>query len=295
MFQGLFHGLYTALITPFRDGRLDEPALRNLVAWQIEQGVQGLVVLGTTGEAPTVSTDEYPRILELVCTAAAGRVPVIAGATANDPLEAIRYARYAEDAGADGLLAAAGYYNRPSQEGMYRHFEALHDAVRLPLLIYNIPPRTIVEITPETMARLALLPRVAGVKDASGDLGRISLERQRIGKAFSYFSGDDLTALAYNAAGGGGCISVTANLLPAQCVQLQDACRLQDYALALRLHERLVPLHAALFAEPNPAGVKYAASLLGLCDASCRLPMVPLAEGNRQAIRQALLELEVLT
>ncbi|MET1077665.1 MAG: 4-hydroxy-tetrahydrodipicolinate synthase [Pseudomonas sp.] len=291
----MFYGVYTALITPFREGRLDEAALRRLVAWQIEQGVQGLVALGTTGEAPTVSADEYQRILRLVCEEAAGRVPVIAGATANDPREAIRYARDAEDAGADGLLAAAGYYNRPSQEGLYRHFEALHEAVQLPLLIYNIPPRTIVEVTPETMARLALLPRVVGVKDASGDLGRISLERQRIGKAFSYFTGDDLTALAYNAAGGGGCISVTANVAPALCVQLQDACRRHDYALALRLHEQLVPLHVALFAEPNPAGIKYAASLLGLCDDGCRLPMVPLAEASQRSIRQAMLELHLLS
>ncbi|MES2818184.1 MAG: 4-hydroxy-tetrahydrodipicolinate synthase [Pseudomonadota bacterium] len=291
----MFNGAYTALITPFRQGELDEGALRTLVALQIDNGIQGLVPIGTTGEAPTLSESEYRRVLTIVLDETAGRVPVIAGAGSNNPLDAIRAARQAQALGADGILAVAGYYNRPSQEGLFQHFKALHDALDIPLLIYNIPPRTLVDVLPDTLARLAQLPRVVGVKDATGDLARISLERLRIGKDFSYFSGDDLTALAYNAAGGGGCISVTANILPAQCAQLQKACREQDYTHALRLHEQLLPLHLALFAEPSPAGIKYAASLLGLCEEDCRLPMVPLGDTAREGIRRALVGLGLET
>lgn len=287
----MFHGAYTALITPFRQGELDEDALRRLVAFQIDNGIHGLVPIGTTGEAPTLSEQEYQRVLSIVVDETAGRVPVIAGAGSNNPVEAIRYARHAQEAGVDGVLAVAGYYNRPSQEGLFQHFKALHDALDIPLLIYNIPPRTLVDVLPDTLARLAQLPRVVGVKDATGDLAHISHERMRIRKNFSYFSGDDITALAYNAAGGGGCISVTANILPAECAALQSACRRQDFAAALSLHERLVPVHAALFGEPNPAGIKYAASLLGLCEEDCRLPMVPLSESTRRCIGQALTNL----
>ncbi len=290
----MFTGCYTALITPFLEQQLDEVALRKLVRFQLDHGIHGLVPMGTTGESPCVSEQEHKRVIELVVQETAGQVPVIAGACSNNPLEAIAYGQYAQRMGADALLAVAGYYNRPSQEGLYQHFKMLHDATDLPIIVYNIPPRTIVDIQPDTMARIAELPRVVGVKDASGDLARISHERRRITQPFSYFSGDDMTALAYNANGGGGCISVTANVLPAHCVQLQQLTAGQQFAEALRLHEQLMPLHAALFVEPNPAGVKYAASLLGLCSAECRLPMVPLAEATQQQIRHALLKLGAL-
>lgn len=290
----MFTGCYTALITPFLDQQLDEVALRKLLRFQLDNGIHGLVPMGTTGESPTVTEQEHKRVVEIVVQETAGQVPVIAGAGSNNPREAIAYAQYAQKAGADAVLAVAGYYNRPSQEGLYQHVKALHDATDIPIIIYNIPPRTIVDIQPETMARLAELPRVVGVKDACGDLGRISHERSRITKAFSYFSGDDITALAYRANGGGGCISVTANVLPAECVRLQNLAAAQDYAAALRVHEQLVPLHTALFTEPNPAGIKFAAALLGICSDECRLPMVPLAQVSRDEIRQALVKVGAL-
>ncbi|MDO8695766.1 MAG: 4-hydroxy-tetrahydrodipicolinate synthase [Pseudomonas sp.] len=284
----MFTGCYTALITPFLNQQLDEVALRKLLRFQLDNGIHGLVPMGTTGESPTVTEQEHRRVVEIVVQETAGQVPVIAGAGSNNPREAIAYAQSAQRIGADAVLAVAGYYNRPSQEGLYQHFKALHDATDIPIIIYNIPPRTIVDIHPETMARLAELPRVVGVKDACGDLGRISHERSRITKPFSYFSGDDITALAYRANGGGGCISVTANVLPAECVRLQNLATAQDYVAALRVHEQLVPLHAALFAEPSPAGIKFAAALLGICSDECRLPMVPLTQSSQEAIRQAL-------
>ncbi len=284
----MFQGCLTALITPFREQRLDVAALLKLVNYQLDAGIDGLVVMGTTGEASTLSTGEHERMIELVIQASAAQVPVIAGVGSNNPLEAINMALHAQRCGADGLLAVAGYYNRPSQEGLYQHFKMLHDATELPIIVYNIPPRTIVDIQPDTLARIAELPRVVGIKDACGDLGRICHERQRIRKPFSYLSGDDMTALAYNANGGAGCISVTSNVLPALCTRLQSLATNGNYADALSLHETLVPLHAALFREPNPAGVKYAASLLGICHEECRLPIVPLSDPSRLAIRQAL-------
>ena len=289
----MFRGCFTALITPFHEQQLDEGALLKLVQYQLDGGIDGLVPMGTTGEASTVTHTEHERVVELVIRAAARQVPVIAGVGSNNPVEAISLARHAQRCGADALLAVAGYYNRPSQEGLYRHFKALHDATDLPIVVYNIPPRTIVDIQPDTLARIADLPRVVGIKDACGDLGRICHERQRIRKAFSWLSGDDITALAYNANGGQGCISVTSNVLPASCARLQSLCVQGDYAEALRVHETLVPVHAALFREPNPAGVKYAASLLGLCGEECRLPLVPLTEPTRHAIREALAAAEL--
>jgi 4-hydroxy-tetrahydrodipicolinate synthase len=284
----MFTGCLTALITPFHENRLDESALLKLVHYQLEGGIHGLVPMGTTGESATVSQAEHQRVIELVVRETAGQVPVIAGVGSNNPREAIDLAQFAQRAGADAVLAVAGYYNRPSQEGLYQHFRMLHDATELPLIVYNIPPRTIVDIQADTLARIAELPRVVGIKDACGDLGRICHERQRVRKAFGFLSGDDITAVAYNANGGSGCISVTSNLVPALCAQLQALCAAGNYAAALALHDRLVPLHAALFREPNPAGVKYAASLLGLCDEECRLPMVPVADTTRLAIRRAL-------
>lgn len=290
----MFSGSYVALITPFREGQVDEHALRDLVNWQLEQGTQGLIPMGTTGEAPTVSQAEHEQVLKIVIEETAGRVPVIAGAGSNNPVESVHYAQVATDLGADAILCVAGYYNRPSQEGLYQHFHHLHEHSSLPIIIYNIPPRAIVDIKADTMARLAMLPRVVGVKDATGDLSRICQERQVITKPFSYFSGDDMTALAYNASGGNGCISVTANIAPALCAQFQNACASGDYQHALALHEKLVPLHQALFREPNPSGPKYAASQLGLCSAEVRLPLVPLTEPVKTEIRSCLERLELL-
>lgn len=293
MFALSFTGSFTALITPFRNGALDETALRKIVNWQIEQGAQGLVPMGTTGESPTVSEAEHKRVIEIVIEETNKRIPVIAGAGSNNPLEAIKYAQFAEQQGADAVLAVAGYYNKPSQDGLYAHFEMLHNATTLPIIVYNIPPRTIVDIQADTMARLAELPRVVGVKDATMDLARISLERMRIRKPFSFLSGDDMTALAYNAVGGLGCISVTANVLPAACAKMQSLCRDGNYLAAREIHDRLAPLHEALFRVPNPCGIKYAASLLDLCSEECRLPMVTVDEKNKRTIAQALASAQV--
>lgn len=290
----MFEGSYVALITPFRKGVVDEQALRQMVNWQIEQGTHGLVPMGTTGEAPTVTPAEHEHVIRVVLEETAGRVPVIAGAGSNNPVESVHYAQVAANLGANAILCVAGYYNRPSQEGLYQHFHHLHEHSQLPIIIYNIPPRAIVDIKADTMARLAELPRVVGVKDATGDLTRISQERQLIAKPFSYLSGDDMTALAYNAAGGRGCISVTANIAPALCAQFQTACLQDDYRQALTLHEKLVPLHQALFREPNPSGPKYAASLLGLCTEEVRLPLLPLSAATKLEIRACLERLELV-
>ncbi|MEM7081870.1 MAG: 4-hydroxy-tetrahydrodipicolinate synthase [Pseudomonadota bacterium] len=284
----MFSGSLVALVTPFSNGRLDEPALRRMVDFQIEHGTNGLVPVGTTGESPTLSEAEHKRVIEVVVEQAAGRVRVLAGAGSNNPIESIEYARCAEEAGADGALVVVGYYNRPSQEGIYRHFEMLHNETNIPLVVYNIPPRAVVDVSSETMARLAALDRVVGVKDATGNLGRVSEERQRIGDDFAYLSGDDITAVAYNAVGGKGCISVTGNVLPAECAAMQAACERGDFAAARAIHDQLVPLHLALFTEPSPAGAKYAASLLGLCEEESRLPIVAVSEATRHAIRAGL-------
>lgn len=284
----MFSGSLVALITPFNDGRLDEDSLRAMVEFQIEQGTDGLVPVGTTGESPTLTEDEHKRVIGLVVEQAAGRVKVLAGAGSNNPVESIEYARHAQDAGADGALVVVGYYNRPSQEGIYQHFKLLHDSTSIPLVVYNIPPRAVVDVEPHTMARLAELERVIGVKDATGNLARVSEERNLIGDDFAYLSGDDISALAYNAVGGKGCISVTGNLVPALCARMQRACQSGDYAAARDIHDRLIPLHLALFREPSPAGAKYAASLMGLCRDEVRLPIVPVSDSSRSAIAHAL-------
>ena len=284
----MFQGSYVALITPFRDGQIDEEALRRLVNWHIEQGTHGLVPMGTTGESPTVSHEEHKQVVRVVVEEASKRIPVIAGAGSNNPAEALDYAQYAEKIGADGILCVAGYYNRPSQEGLFQHFKLVHDATDIPMVIYNIPPRAVVDISPETMARLASLPRVVGVKDATKDLSRISLERQLIDGSFSYLSGEDMTSVAYNSQGGNGCISVIANVLPQVFAQMQTACLNGDYQEALEIHEKLVPLHLALSDDPNPSGIKYAASLLGLCSEEVRLPMLPPDDRMKEGIRKAL-------
>ena len=290
----MFQGSLVALITPFRNGGVDEEAVRNLVRWHIEQGSDGLVPMGTTGESATLDFHEHSRVTEIVVEEAAGRVPVIAGAGSNDTRVAILNANRAQEVGANATLHVAGYYNRPSQEGLFRHFETVHDATGLPIVVYNIPPRAVVDIQPDTMARIAGLPRVVGVKDATGDLTRPIRERLLIGGGFSYLSGEDGTAVSYNAAGGNGCISVTANIAPALCARMQKACRDGDFARAAEIQQRLMPLHLALFAEPSPAGAKYAVSLLGLCDASCRLPIVPLSDDTKAAIRRAMQDLDLI-
>jgi len=290
----MFIGSYTALITPMTAAAIDEAALRRLVNWQIEQGSHGLVAVGTTGEHATLTMDEHKRVIEIIVQECNGRIPILAGAGSNNPQEAVLLAQHAESLGADGLLCVAGYYNRPSQEGLYQHFKCVHDATNLPIVVYNIPPRCVVEISLETLARLAELPRIIGVKDATGNVNRILLEQQVINKPFSYFSGDDIAALAYNANGGIGCISVTSNIAPALCAQLQNVCRENDFAKALAIQKLLTSLHRALFLEPSPAGVKYAAFLLGFCSDYCRLPMVPLMNATKQIIRDTLVELRLI-
>lgn len=290
----MFSGSYVALITPFNEGDIDERALRALVDYQIEQGTQGLIPVGTTGESCVLTHAEHKRVVKIVIEQCAGRIPVIAGAGSNNPLEALQYAQYAQSVGADGILCVAGYYNRPSQEGLYQHFKMIHDNTDIAMLIYNIPPRAVVDIEPATMARLAKLKNVVGVKDATADLNRINCEQRLIEQTFSFFSGEDGTALAYNALGGDGCISVTANVAPKHCAQLQHWCKEGDYSKAREIHRQLLPLHNALFSEPSPAGVKYAASVLGICHAQARLPIVPVNQDTQQAILSALFNLGLI-
>ena len=290
----MIHGSIVALITPFRDGRLDEEALTKMVEWHIGQGTHGIVPVGTTGESPTLSHDEHCRVIELVVQQAAGRVPVIAGAGSNNPIEAIEYTRVAEEAGADATLHVAGYYNRPNQDGLYHHFKMVHDETNIPIILYNIPPRAIVDIQPATMARLAELPRIIGVKDATGDLSRPWSERQLIKKPFVWLSGEDATAVAYNVSGGTGCISVTANVAPKLVAQVQELTLAGKWEEARALQDTLIPLHQVMFAEPSPAGAKYAASLLGLCSEECRVPVMPLSNATKERIRAAMERLELI-
>lgn len=284
----MIKGSIVALITPFANGGIDEAALRKLVDWHIEQGTHGLVPVGTTGESPTLSHEEHKRVVEIVVEQANGRVPVIAGAGSNNTVEAIDFTLHAQKAGADATLHVAGYYNRPNQEGLYQHFKAVHDASDIPIIVYNIPPRAVVNIEVDTMKRLAALPRVIGVKDATGDLTRPSKERHAIGKDWLMLSGEDGTALQYNAAGGHGCISVTANVAPRLCAEFQIACLEGDFRTALEYQDRLMPLHVALFVEPSPGPVKYAAAKLGLCSDKTRLPIVAITDAAKAKVDDAL-------
>ena len=287
-------GSLVALVTPFRDGEVDESSLRGLVRWHLAEGTQGLVPVGTTGESATLSEQEHRRVIEIVIDEAAGQIPVVAGAGSNNPAEAIAYSLHAGKCGADAALHVAGYYVRPNQEGLYQHFKAVHDATELPIIVYNIPPRAIVDILPETLARIAELPRVIGVKDATGNLNRPILERLVIHRDFTFLSGEDGTAVAYNVSGGNGCISVTANVAPALCAAMQEACARGDFGAAMAIQDRLMPLHQALFAEPSPAGAKYAVSLLGLCEPQCRLPIVELTRDGQARIEAAMRVLGLL-
>ena len=281
-------GSLTALVTPFKNGKVDEDAFRALIAWQIAEGTQGLVPCGTTGESPTLSHDEHARVIELCVEEAKGRVPVIAGAGSNSTEEAIMRTRHAREVGCDAVLHVTGYYNKPTQEGQYRHFMAVADAVDIPVILYNIPGRAVVGISVETMARLSRHKNIIGVKDATADLNRPSRERLACGKDWLLLSGEDGTALGYNAHGGVGCISVTANVAPRLCAEFQAACTAGDYAKAREFQDRLMPLHDAMFCETNPSPVKYAVSLLGKCAPNVRLPMVEPTEPSRALIRKAM-------
>jgi 4-hydroxy-tetrahydrodipicolinate synthase len=291
----MFKGSLTALITPFKNGKLDEDALARFVDWQIAEGTHGLVPTGTTGESPTLDYDEHKRVIEITIAAARGRVPVMAGTGSNSTEEAIELSTHAEKAGASGLLIVTPYYNKPTQEGLYQHYKAINDAVNIPIFIYNIPPRSIVDMSVATMARLFELKNIVGVKDATANLARVSQQRAAMGPDFIQLSGEDATALAFMAHGGHGCISVVSNIAPRLCAEFQNACLRGDFKAALALQDRLMPLHDAMFCETNPGPVKYAASRLGLCLPDMRLPMVPLTDGARKCVDDALAKAGLLT
>jgi len=284
----MLKGSMPALVTPFKDGAVDVDTLKSLVNWHIEQGSHGLVPVGTTGESPTLSHEEHEMVVAEVVKAAAGRVPVIAGAGSNNTAESLRFMAHAKSVGAAAALVVTPYYNKPTQSGLIAHFKTLHDACDLPIIIYNIPGRSVVDMSPQTMGELAQLPRIIGVKDATGDLARVCEQRITCGADFLQISGEDATAHGFNAQGGIGCISVTANAAPKLCAELQNACLAGDYATALDLQDKLMPLHQAIFTEPGLVGAKYAMSQLGLCSDEVRLPLTPLTDSTKGLIRDAL-------
>ncbi len=290
----MFKGSLVALITPFRNGGVDEKAFQDFVEWQIAEGTHGLVPCGTTGESPTLSHDEHKRVTELCIEAAAGRVPVVAGAGSNSTAEAIDLAEHAKQAGADGILVVTPYYNKPNQDGLYEHFKAINDAVEIPMIIYNIPPRSVVDMTVETMAELAKLPNVVGVKDATTDLQRPLETRIAAGPDFCQLSGEDGTALPFLIQGGVGCISVSANVAPKLCAMMHDAWQQGALETAMQINERLLPLHKAMFFQPSPAGAKYGAHLLGHCAPDTRLPLTPAAPATQAQVRSAMTGLELI-
>jgi 4-hydroxy-tetrahydrodipicolinate synthase len=291
----MLHGSLTALITPmFADGGIDEAAYRRLIDWQIAEGTHGIVPVGTTGESPTLTHDEHKRVVELAIEAAAGRVPVVAGAGSNSTAEAIGLATHAKNAGADAVLVVTPYYNKPTQEGLYRHYMAIADAVDIPIIIYNIPGRSVIDMTVETMARLAAHKNIVGVKDATANLTRPLHTTRACGEKFIQLSGEDHTVLAFLASGGHGCISVTANVAPRLCSEMHVAWQRGDLKTAMDIQARLVPLHDAMFAESNPGPVKFAASLLGFGTATCRLPLAPIADSNAKKMRAAMVEVGLL-
>jgi len=284
----MFKGSFVALVTPFKDGAIDEAALEALVEWHIAEGTHGLVPVGTTGESPTLTHDEHERVIDIVVDKAAKRVPVIAGAGSNNTVESIRFVRHAEQVGADAALVVTPYYNKPTQAGLIAHYTALHDCCTLPIVIYNIPGRSVVDMSPETMGVLAKLPRIVGVKDATGDVTRVSMQRQTCGRDFIQLSGEDASAIGYNAQGGVGCISVTANVAPALCARFQEATLAGDYATALDYQDRLMPLHTAIFVEPGLAGAKHGLSILGRCSEEVRSPLLPVTASVGAQIRAAM-------
>jgi len=284
----MIKGSLPALVTPFKDGAVDFDALKGLVEWHIEQGSHGLVPVGTTGESPTLTHTEHEAVVEAVVMAVAGRIPVIAGAGSNNTAEGIDLIRNAARVGADAALVVTPYYNKPTQAGLIAHYTAMHDAADLPIIIYNIPGRSVVDMSPATMGELAKLPRIIGVKDATGDVTRVSHQRATCGADFVQLSGEDASALGFNAQGGVGCISVTANVAPKLCAEFQNSMLEGDFAAALKFQDRLMPLHTAIFLEPGLAGAKYGLSLLGKCSDEVRLPLVRLTNPTKDAIRLAM-------
>ncbi len=284
----MLKGSMPALVTPFTNGEVDFDTLKSLVEWHIEEGSSAIVPVGTTGESPTLSHEEHEAVIEAVVAAVNGRVPVIAGAGSNNTVEGIRFMEHAKSVGADYALVVTPYYNKPTQRGLYEHFKAMHNAADLPIIIYNIPGRCVVDMSPETMGALAKLPRVVGVKDATGDIARVAKQRITCGADFVQLSGEDATAISFNAQGGHGCISVTANVAPRLCAEMQRATQDGDYAKALEITDRLMPLHISLFIEPGLIGAKYAMSLIGKCSEEVRLPHVGLEDGTKAQIRDAM-------
>ncbi len=284
----MFKGSFTAIVTPFSNGRLDEKAFKALVEWQIEQGTHGLVPCGTTGETPTLTHEEHDRVIELCVDVVKGRVPVIAGTGSNSTDEAITLTAHAKQAGADAALLVAPYYNKPTQEGIFRHFEAVAKAVDIPIVLYNVPGRTVTDISVETVQRLAKIPNIIGIKDATADLARPLLTRVACGPNFLQFSGEDATATAFLAQGGVGCISVTSNVAPALCAQMQNAWEKGDLATCFAIRDKLSSLHDVMFCETNPAPVKYALSLLGKCGPDLRLPLVELGEDSKRKVEAVM-------
>ncbi len=284
----MFKGSFVALITPFKNGEVDKAAYKSFVEWQIGEGTQGLVPVGTTGESPTLSHDEHDEVIEMCIEVANGRVPVIAGTGSNSTAEAVRLTKHAKNAGADAALVVAPYYNKPTQEGLYRHYATIAEAVDIPIVVYNIPGRSIVDISPDTMARLADIPNVVGVKDATGDGARPMKEAMWIKGDFCKLSGEDATVVPYLAGGGDGCISVTANVAPRLCADLHNAWQARDLDTVLDLQDRLMPLHMAMFCEASPGPVKYAANLIGKCEAETRLPLCEIAESSKSQVKAAM-------
>ncbi len=287
----MFKGSFTALITPFKGGKVDEDAFARLVEWQIKEGTHGLVPCGTTGESPTLSTEEHKRVIALCVDIAKKRVPIVAGCGSNSTEEAIDLSRFSKEAGADATLQVMPYYNKPTQEGLYLHMKAINDAVDLPIILYNVPVRTITDMSVATMARCAKLKNIVGVKDATANVARVTQQRNACGEKFVQLSGEDGTCLGFMAHGGVGCISVTSNIAPRLCADFQNACLAGDWKKALVLQDKLMPLHDSMFCETNPAPVKYAASRLGLCAEDCRLPLAPLTEASRKLVDKALADI----
>ncbi len=284
----MFKGSIVALITPFKNGAVDEKAFQDIVEWHIGEGTHGLVPVGTTGESPTLTHEEHMRVTELCIEAAGGRVPVIAGTGSNSTAEAIEFTQHAQKAGADAALVVTPYYNKPTQEGLYAHYKAIHDSADIPIVIYNIPGRSVVDMSQDTMTRLAELPNIVGVKDATANLARVSATRLLLGPQFCQLSGEDATVLAFMANGGHGCISVTANVAPRLCAEFHNAWADGKPLDALAIHDQLMPLHIGLFLESSPAPAKYAMSVLGKCSDELRLPLVSPTDKTKESVRTAM-------
>ncbi|MEO1550365.1 MAG: 4-hydroxy-tetrahydrodipicolinate synthase [Pseudomonadota bacterium] len=291
----MFKGSIPALVTPFRNGQVDEAALKDLVEWHVAEGSHGLAPVGTTGESPTLSHQEHERVIAVVVEAVAGRIPVIAGAGSNNTLEAVRFVKFAKTVGANGALVVTPYYNKPTQEGLIAHFEALSDAADIPIIIYNIPGRSIIDMTPKTMGHLAKRANIVGVKDATGDVVRVSQQRATCGKDFVQLSGEDASALGFNVHGGVGCISVTANVAPKLCAEFQNATLAGDWARALELQDLLMDLHTAVFMDPGVVGAKAALAMMGKCSDEVRLPLSGVTEGTKAALQAAMAKIGIAT